>query len=59
MAYSPDGDPLAYVEIAKPEALKLIGMPASMGHVFRAVRGLGGRWFVEAVEWEDDEDGPS
>lgn len=49
-AYSPDGDPLAYVEIAKGEAVKLIGMPASMGHVFPAERvTVGGRVFVVAV----------
>ena len=36
MAFSPDRDPLALVPIAKSEALALIAMPVTMGHVFRA-----------------------
>ncbi|MEN9678166.1 MAG: hypothetical protein RIS76_4062 [Verrucomicrobiota bacterium] len=51
-AFSPDGDPLAMVPIGKPEALALIGMPVTMGHVFRASHVGEGRVFVEAVESE-------
>jgi len=50
MAFSPDVDPLALVRIAKPEALALIAMPATMGHVFRASHVGKGRVFVEAFE---------
>lgn len=53
MAFSRDGDPLAMVPIAKSEALALIAMPVTMGHVFRAALvGVGeGRVFVEGVRW--------
>lgn len=50
MAFSPNGDPLAMVPIAKSEALALIAMPVTMGHVFRASVANGGRVFVEAAE---------
>lgn len=50
MAFSPDGDPLALAPIAKAEALALIAMPVTMGHIFRASRVRDGRVFVEAVE---------
>lgn len=50
MAFSPDGDPLAMVPIAKSEALALIAMPVTMGHRFRASHVGEGRVFVEAVE---------
>lgn len=36
VAYSPDGDPLALVEISKEEAARLVSLPEAMGHVFRA-----------------------
>lgn len=50
LAYSPDSDLLATVEINKDEALRLVRLPRTMGHVFRATRGPGGRVTVEAVE---------
>jgi hypothetical protein len=50
LAFSPDGDPLAMVPIAKCEALALIAMPVTMGHVFRAPHVGNGRVFVEAIE---------
>ena len=53
MAFSPYGDPLAMVPIAKCEALTLIGMPLTMGHRFRASHVGEGRVFVEAAESED------
>lgn len=49
MAFSPDGDPLAMVAIAKPEALTLIGMPVTMAHAFPASHVGAGRVFGEAV----------
>ncbi len=53
MAFSPDGDPLAMVPVSKVEALTLIAMPVTMGHVFRSSQIGAGRVFVEAAEWED------
>ena len=50
MAFSPDADPLAMVPIAKSEALALIAMPVTMGHVFRESVVNGGRVFVEPAE---------
>lgn len=50
MAFSPDGDPLAMVPIAKAEALTLIAMPVTMGHVFRAASVAEGRVFLEAID---------
>lgn len=49
MAFSPDGDPLAMVPIAKSEALALITMPVTMGHCFRAALVESGPVFIEAV----------
>ena len=50
MAFSPDGDPLAMVPIAKSEALALIAIPVTMGHVFRAASVAEGRMFLEAID---------
>lgn len=50
VAFSPDGDPLAYVAISKSEALALVASPVAMGHRFRAVLATAGRVFVEAVD---------
>ena len=50
MAFSPDGDPLAMVPIAKSEAQALIAMPVTMGHGFWASVVNGGRVFVEAID---------
>lgn len=50
MAFSPDGDPLATVPSAKSEALALIAMPVTIGHVFRASQAGVRRVFLEAID---------
>ena len=49
VAYSPDGDPLALVEISREEAARLVSLPEAMGHVFRAAERKGGEVHIEAV----------
>ena len=49
VAYSPDGDPLALVEISKEEAARLVSLPEAMGPVFRATVQPGGQVYVEVV----------
>ena len=48
-AYSPDGDPLALVEISKEEAARLVSLPEAMGHVFRATVRPGSQVCIEAT----------
>ena len=50
LLFSPDGDPLAMVEVSKAEAVRLVNLPPCMGHVFRAAREARGIVFVEPVE---------
>lgn len=47
LVFSPDGDPLATVEISKAEGMRLVSLPMMVVHVFRATRESGGRVFVE------------
>ena len=49
VAYSPDGDPLALVEISREEAARLVSLPEAMGHVFRATVQPGGQVCIEAA----------
>ena len=49
VAYSPDGDPLALVEISKEEAARLVSLPEAMGHVFRATVRPGSNVCIEAT----------
>ena len=50
LLFSPDADPLATVEVSKSKAVRLVGLPVTMGHVFRAARERVGGVFVEPVE---------
>ncbi|MFO1458206.1 MAG: hypothetical protein U1G08_02285 [Verrucomicrobiota bacterium] len=49
VAYSPDGDPLALVEISREEAARLVSLPEAMGHLFHAAERKGGEVHIEAV----------
>lgn len=49
VAYSPDGDPLALVEISREEAARLVSLPEAMGHVFRATVQPSGQVYIEAA----------
>lgn len=52
LVFSPDGHPLATVPISRMEALRLVSLPVTLGHVFRAVRDKGGRGFMEVAGWD-------
>jgi hypothetical protein len=54
VAYSPDGDPLALVEISRDEAARLVSLPKAMGHVFEATVQPGGHVHIEAADVEGD-----